>query len=414
MDSPTSSHFSTEPHTPISSAADFSTPSTPRTNYSVVTPGFTPGTPFYEESSLVTPLKRLSFSTPPLEPAPKRRKSHHSEQIELHGTPESVAHFERPAEPERKPSIITYKPVDPFGTLQLQRPIASGQWSKVCVATQMSAIDGRKNSSASRIYAAKVGVGRSAQEVLRHEARILTRLSSNADYADFVVGYEGYDLQNKGVILEYLPLTLEDWIQQVGAEQDETRRMRRLQEELWPMAVHLVKGLAFLHAQGIVHADIKPANILLRDPSDGQDPASPLSTCYTPLFCDFTASATIEPSNISQASSLAGAGTYDFMAPELFSITAIPTPASDVYALGTTILTAILGHSPYDGANNMFMRRAMAMNGSPLDFAGNSLAGLRRCNEMNVQAWLDGALKRKAMDRWTADAWLNALQEMQR
>jgi len=273
----------------------------------------------------------------------------------------------------------------------------------------MSTIDGRKNSAESRVYAAKVGVGRSAQEVLRHEARILTRLSAHPDYAEYIVGYEGYDLQNKGVILENLPLTLEDWIQQLSDEQDEARRLRRLREELQPTALHLVKGLAFLHAQGIVHGDIKPANILLREPSNGQDCAAQ-SKVYQPLFCDFTASSTIGASTISQASSLAGAGTYDFMAPELFSLTAIPTPASDVYALGTTILTAVLGHSPYDGANNMFMRRAMAMNGSPIEFAGSSLTGIKRCDAMDVETWIGGALRKKAADRCTADAWVKALQ----
>jgi len=227
------------------------------------------------------------------------------------------------------------------------------------------------------------------------------------DYAEYIVGYEGYDLQNKGVILEYLPLTLEDWIQQLSDEQDEGRRIQRLREELRPMVLHLVKGLAFLRAQGIVHGDIKPANILLREP----DRTSAQPKVYQPLFCDFTASSTIEASTISQASSLAGAGTYDFMAPELFSLSAVPTPASDVYALGTTILTAVLGHSPYDGANNMFMRRAMAMNGSPIEFAGSSLTGIKRCNALDVETWIGRALRKKAADRCTAAAWVNALQE---
>jgi len=412
MESPTSSVFSTEPRTPISSTAEFSAPATPRTAYSVITPGFTPGTPFYDETSIIVPLKRLSFSTPALQPAPKRRKSHHQEQVELRRGSQCEVNVERRSEPERKLSIITYQPIDPFGSLELQRPIASGQWSKVCVATQTSTIDGRKNSSANRIFAAKVGIGCSAQEVLRHEARILTRLSAQPNYTDYIVGFEGYDLQNKGIILEYLPLTLEDWIQQLGSEQDEARRLERLRDELRPMALHLVKGLAFLHAQGIVHGDIKPANILLREPSDAQDHSSAHPTTYQPLFCDFTASS-IEASTLSQASSLAGAGTYDFMAPELFSSTAIPTQASDVYALGITILTAVLSHSPYDGANNMFMRRAMAMNGSPFEFAGNSLAGIKLCNAMNVETWIGTALKRKAADRCTADAWVHALQQLE-
>lgn len=411
MDSPTSSVYSTEPRTPVSSAAEFSSPSTPRTGVSVLTPGFTPGTSFYDESSIVTPLKRLSFSTPVLHPAPKR-KGYQQEQVELRRGSQSQEAPVRPAGPDRKPSIITYQPVDPFGTLHFERPIATGQWSKVCLAKQVSLSKDRENNPPNRVYAAKIGVGRSAQEVLKHEARILSRLSSHPAYADYVVGYEGYDLQHKAVMLEYLPLTLEDWIQQLGTIRNETSITQKLQQELRSIIKRLVGGLIFLHAQGIVHADIKPANILLRPEasSSGSAQSNP-PTAYQPLFCDFTASLVVE-ANMAQTSSLAGAGTYDFMAPELFASTAVATQASDVYALGVTILTAVLGHSPYDGANNMFMRRAMAMNGSPLEFATNSMNGVKRCNAMNVQQWVGGALKKKAADRWTADEWIKILHNL--
>lgn len=434
MHSPTSP-IASSPQTPVSvSTLDFSSPSTPRTALSTTTSAtvYTPQTPAFDDvTPLCTPLKRLSFSTPiQLDSPPfKRRKS--SNTAVIYPSPperrESQTTYQERPHYERKPSIAPYYPSDAFGTLTLDRPIASGQWSKVFFASSSSASHPQsRRGSARQVYAAKCGSGRSAQEVLKHEARILTHLRAvSPEYTDYIVGFHGYDLQYKAVILEYLPLTLEDWIQSLtpsSASSDSTVTERaivkRLNEELLPMALHLVRGLAFLHEQGLVHGDIKPGNILLapRASSSGDSGVSlhsgsaQDSIMYTPLFIDFTASTLSLPNLTINPPKSSGAGTYDFMPPELFSLSATPTTSADVYALGLTLLTAVLGHSPYDGAANVFMRRAMAMQGTPLEFASGDWQGWQRARALNVERWLGGAVRGKSAERWAVREWVSVLE----
>ncbi|EOD45816.1 hypothetical protein UCRNP2_7454 [Neofusicoccum parvum UCRNP2] len=70
---------------------------------------------------------------------------------------------------------------------------------------------------------------------------------------------------------------------------------------------------------------------------------------------------------------LAG-GTWDFLAPELCRLhpaPALPSPASDVYALGVALLVLALGESPFDGlaAGNAFRKREMVKTGDAVGFA---------------------------------------------
>lgn len=101
---------------------------------------------------------------------------------------------------------------------------------------------------------------------------------------------------------------------------------------VWIMA-RVADGLAFAHEHGVVHCDLKPANILLTE--DGE-----------PLILDF---------NLAQQSSanattvaLIG-GTLPYMAPEhLASLrTGVPVgPVSDVYALGVILFQLLTGRLP--------------------------------------------------------------------
>lgn len=82
----------------------------------------------------------------------------------------------------------------------------------------------------------------------------------------------------------------------------------------------IADGLAYLHAQGIVHGDVKGENVLI---------ASDL----TVRLCDFGLAKIV---NSATNPSLAGVGSLRWQAPELFS-RASRTPKSDVYAFGLTI-----------------------------------------------------------------------------
>ena len=77
----------------------------------------------------------------------------------------------------------------------------------------------------------------------------------------------------------------------------------------------IISILSYIHAQGIVHADLKPSNILVRNNGE-------------PVLLDFGFAEDyyLDPSNRPR-------GTLDYVAPELFVGQGI-TPSSDIYSLG--------------------------------------------------------------------------------
>ncbi|MFM2246695.1 MAG: hypothetical protein RL071_2769, partial [Pseudomonadota bacterium] len=104
-------------------------------------------------------------------------------------------------------------------------------------------------------------------------------------------------------------------------------------------------AVAALHAHGLVHQDIKPANVMLREGGDA-------------VLLDFgLAQAEDEPSR--------GLGTPDYMAPELLEGEAA-TPASDVYALGVSAYELLGGEVPFPGLPAVQRRAKRAGWATPL------------------------------------------------
>jgi serine/threonine protein kinase len=107
-------------------------------------------------------------------------------------------------------------------------------------------------------------------------------------------------------------------------------------EVLWILA-DVAAGLRFLHAKGVVHADLKPANILLKLEQNSQH-------AVTAKLADFGVSAVVDPgathvSNFSR-------GTPFWIAPEVaFSHKA--SHASDVYSFGVMAWSLYTGREPF-------------------------------------------------------------------
>lgn len=103
-----------------------------------------------------------------------------------------------------------------------------------------------------------------------------------------------------------------------------------------PEAVRIAKtvlqALVHAHGRGILHCDLKPANILL----DGN---------YEPRICDFGQSRLSDE----QSPSL---GTLYYMAPEQADLQAVPDARWDVYALGALLYHMLSGKAPYRSAGN--------------------------------------------------------------
>ncbi|KAK7556125.1 kinase-like domain-containing protein, partial [Phyllosticta citricarpa] len=220
------------------------------------------------------------------------------------------------------------------------------------------------------VWAIKAPINKTALTVIRSEARILSRIFSHQPQlaAHYVVPFHGLDPQTGNLVMDALPLTLDDFINEDLSKLPEPRRTALLANILPSLAQHLLSGLDWLHtAAGVVHADVKPSNVLLRPTRPGQQQQAAQQDASSNSTPNITA-ALPTPSPYA-------AGTWDFLAPELCRATApppIPTPASDVYALGITFLFLITGASPYDAVaqGNTIRRREMIRAGDAVGFAG--------------------------------------------
>jgi serine/threonine protein kinase len=106
------------------------------------------------------------------------------------------------------------------------------------------------------------------------------------------------------------------------------------EEELIAIAKSLLAILDYLHSRqpAVIHRDIKPSNILLGDRS-GNSPGEV-------YLVDFGSVKTVATTN----STITVVGTYGYMPPEQFG--GVTTPASDLYALGATMICLATGQHP--------------------------------------------------------------------
>jgi serine/threonine protein kinase len=97
---------------------------------------------------------------------------------------------------------------------------------------------------------------------------------------------------------------------------------------LWSTAVDVADVLDVVHRQGLVHRDIKPANLI--EGPDGRI-------------------GVVDFGGVGHSRATAGStvvGTFGFMAPE--QLYGAQSPATDVYALGATLLSLATGQQPED------------------------------------------------------------------
>jgi hypothetical protein len=109
------------------------------------------------------------------------------------------------------------------------------------------------------------------------------------------------------------------------------------------------RGLAHLHARGIIHRDVKPGNILVQlEGLDGPLTAESLAKAQfvRAVMIDLGIAAQVE-TDPTAATETSLVGTPGYIAPEVVRGLGMISPALDVYALGIVAFEAITGINPY-------------------------------------------------------------------
>ncbi len=154
-------------------------------------------------------------------------------------------------------------------------------------------------------------------------------------------------------------------------------------EWLQPVLEKLLSALDYLHAQGLIHRDIKPTNILVTKSGE-------------PILIDFGTARAQESTHTHTK-----IGTPGFMPFEQFSAKGKRGPWTDLYALGATCYRLITGQVPPDAIERM-------MDDEYLPLAG--MAELSTRFPQSLLSSIDKALNMPARERWqNAQEWLTAL-----
>ncbi|MCW3491945.1 serine/threonine-protein kinase [Microbacterium sp. SSM24] len=113
--------------------------------------------------------------------------------------------------------------------------------------------------------------------------------------------------------------------------------------EVASLAVDLASGLHAVHAAGIVHRDLTPANILLA-------PAASPRVPFHAKLADFGVAFLIDSTRLTTPGMVVGTAAY--LAPEQVRGDAAAPPA-DIYALGLVLLEAFTGERAYPHASGI-------------------------------------------------------------
>ncbi len=215
---------------------------------------------------------------------------------------------------DRRPSPEMTTPVVPG--YRLVRLLGSGGFSEVWLAEDEKLFH---RPAALKMIRARTPPEkrRILLEALRSEAELL--VSVRHPNLVQVFGWLASE-DDPGLVLQYLP---------GGSLADRLRDEGPLD---WQTAARYVadvaEGLVAVHARGIVHRDVKPANILW-DPDNDEAILTDLGV------------------GIRLGEPYEAGGTIPYMAPEAFE--GRVSPALDVYGLAATLFTLITGQKPFSG-----------------------------------------------------------------
>lgn len=137
------------------------------------------------------------------------------------------------------------------------------------------------------------------------------------------------------LVMDFVPgENLANIIEREGAQQE---------KRVLGWAQQLLAALTYCHSQGVIHRDIKPQNIILKE--DGSI-----------TLVDFGLVKLWDPNDPKTKTVMRGLGTPEYAPPEQYGASTDHTgPPSDLYSLGATLYHALSGQSPPTATERMAM-----------------------------------------------------------
>lgn len=134
-----------------------------------------------------------------------------------------------------------------------------------------------------------------------------------------------------------------------GSLEDSLNRKQHFSErELCTILFQMASALSYLHQNGILHNDVKPANILVVDHHAFQLADFGISTQMRNTLTRNT----VAKNNLPHDNAMIGR-TVAYSAPELFGENPISTPETDIFALGVSIYEMATHQTPWETAGGI-------------------------------------------------------------
>ena len=248
---------------------------------------------------------------------------------------------------QKKPDLARRKPVQPASAPPVTGPdgVVLEQYElleKLSTSRTGSIFKARHRAMgrlvAIKFLAAETAAAAQMAERFQRAVKILSQL----EHPNLVRAYEaGQQGNTRYLVMEYL----------------DGQDLRALVKQRGPLAVRdavayclqAAKGLAYLHAQGVYHRNIKPANLVLT--REGVLKIVGLGLVHVEAG-GAVAEAGVDDDLTRQGQIL---GTCDYMAPEQAVDSRHVNPRANVYSIGCTLHYLLTGRAPYAAKSPMQM-----------------------------------------------------------
>ena len=219
------------------------------------------------------------------------------------------------------------------GRYELEQVVGTGGMSSVYRAYDRQL----ERTVAVKVLHERLGADDEHVSRFRHEAQAVAQLS----HPNVVTVLDrGVDDGRQYIVFEYV----------------DGENLRQLLDRTGPLpprrateiAIAVADGLAFAHAHGIVHRDVKPQNVLL-----GRDGSVKVT--------DFGIARSAD-SGLTQTGTVLGTSSY--LSPEQASGQTV-TEATDVYSLGVVLYELLDGEVPFPGGNQVVVALRQATEAPP-------------------------------------------------